>query len=307
MILLVALLSAIHGCNLQAVLDHVSKVRWVYEYHQFYWWLSLPDGDVLAKKTVAAMEWATLRPLLGGAAQPAEAPPPKAMSCAASQPCFGGAAQSAKPPPPPPPPSILPSKRTAAELLKTPPPPPGASSGAAQPAWSAEGAASFEPAVAADARWPIAAPSCDENAFFNVAFYNVGITSSALEGKNRNRHINNLQADVQKLWTAGADVIILLEVGDHQEGLCKSLEWTLQRMLTANDDCVEWAAYGGYIVLKRQMAGVTTMYQHIVIRQELKQREWHKAILMSLEAPVDAQVHTAHTLHIDPSNARKLQ
>jgi hypothetical protein len=311
MILLVALLSAIHGCKLQAVLDHVSKVRWVYKYHQMDWWSSAPDGDVRAKNTAAAMEWATLRPHLGGAAQPAKAPPPKAMNWATCQPRVGGAARPAKPPPPPPLASILPAKRTAAQIYKRPPPPPTASmhatiGGAAQPAWTVAedqqaGAASFEPADEAEAQWPIAAPSCEKNSISNIAFYNVGLTKATLQGKKRDQKIKHLEADVQKLWHAGADIIILLEVGDHQEGVGANLEQTLQTLLTAKDTSIEWAAYGGYIVMKRQMAGVTTTYKHIVIRTDVQAREWHKAIHMSLKAPVGVQMHAARTLHIDLS------
>ena len=52
-----------------------------------------------------------------------------------------------------------------------------------------------------------------------IGFYNVGIKQNQLtSNKDRRKALSKLASDVDRLWASGVDVLVLCEVGDHEEG-----------------------------------------------------------------------------------------
>ena len=68
---------------------------------------------------------------------------------------------------------------------------------------------------------------------FLVGFYNVGINQQQLKSEKWRRKGFGKASDVNRLWASGVDVLVLCEVGDHEEGHSDiaGLSLQIQRLL----------------------------------------------------------------------------
>ena len=134
----------------------------------------------------------------------------------------------------------------------------------------------------------------------NVVFYNVGMQESAFTGCGKIGWLQKLRSDVQHLWDAGADVIALLEMGDHVDGFSEIVMQEIIDWLHKPNGDMAWCKMGAYVMLQRKVARpfhVDGAAQPVVgplsiqvLKNEAvtinRDRPWHKAILMSLKAPL---------------------
>ena len=114
-----------------------------------------------------------------------------------------------------------------------------------------------------------------------VAFYNLGVQDSRLEGKSRETWLQRLRSDEGHLWSLhDLDGLWLCEVGDHRTGLCEMSAVTDVIKAAITKQCISSGATEPTLVVQA-LASYVQVYD--AKRLEVLQEAWL--------AEVDAKRH----------------
>jgi len=116
---------------------------------------------------------------------------------------------------------------------------------------------------------------------FSIAFYNIGMQNSALQGPRSVTHYDNLAADLHKLQLDGCHAVCILEAGVHAQGFSSDIrDKVRERRLPTGSTC---HFFDNYVVV----SWTPLINTNIEVFQVTPGggRNWHNAIRINVDEP----------------------